>query len=395
MALRILSAIYIGMAANIYIPVAPSILGAMVDYQGLGNDVAGRLIAYNFWGATVSTVLALFILHRPGWNLRLTAGVCLLLVILTSFAAIAFADNVQALAVIRFANGIGAGLGFTVCCVAVVGTPNVERSYAILYGSPFLISGAGLALLPQVYRAVGIEGAFIGMAAFNVAALFLLPFIPRSVGAETAEKSDQPLTIDARLYPLCALVLGALFLHYVFNSGIWTYFERLGVAAGMTAEVAGAILGPGMSAAILGMIAASLLGDRLGYLRPIYLGTAAILASTLALLFSSEALVFGLATALFNASITFVTPYFVAILAMLVPSGFGVTAANVMTIAGFSTGPFVISFVVASGDFTLSILITGIGFVIVLFLVHLFARRLDRGPAELAPLRSLCITTTP
>ena len=130
----------------------------------------------------------LFILHRPGWNLRLTAAFCLMLVILSSFTAIWFADNLPALALTRFANGVGAGLGFTVCCVAVVGTPNVERSYAILYGSPFLISGLGLALLPQVYQAVGIEGAFLGMAVLNVAALSLLPFIPRSVGEGDKKK---------------------------------------------------------------------------------------------------------------------------------------------------------------------------------------------------------------
>jgi predicted MFS family arabinose efflux permease len=165
MVLRILSTIILGMAVNVYIPVAPSILGALVDYQGLTTDVAGRLISYNFWGATVATVFAIFILHRPGWNLRLTMFVCVLLVVVTSGASVWFAGDVTALGVIRFVNGLGAGLGFTVSCVSVVGTPRVERSYAILYGSPFLISGAGLALLPYVYQSTGIEGAFYGMGA--------------------------------------------------------------------------------------------------------------------------------------------------------------------------------------------------------------------------------------
>jgi hypothetical protein len=337
-------------------------------------------------------VVAIFILHRPGWNLRLTVLSCLLLVILSSFAGIWYADNVTALAIVRFVNGMGAGLGFTACCVALVGTPNVERSYAILYGSPFLISGVGLALLPQVYQSVGIEGAFIGMGVLNIAACALLPFVPRSVVPEKREEgSDQPGTALQSVYLLCGLVLSALFLHYVFNSGIWAYFERLGVSAGMTAEVAGAILGPSMSAAIVGMIAASLLGDTIGYLRPIYIGIAAILLSTISLFYSSSELVFGLGTAVFNASITFVTPYFVAILAMLVPSGLGVTAANIMTIAGFSTGPFIISFMVASGDYTPSILVTAVGFVAVFILVRLFASKLGAGPSGLASLKALCL----
>lgn len=379
MFMRVLALLVVGMTVNVYIPVAPSILGALVDYQGLSLDVAGRLISYNFWGATVATVFAIFILHRPGWNLRATMFVCILLVILTSGASVWFADNVPALAVVRFINGIGAGLGFTVSCVAAVGTPQIERTYALLYGSPFLISGAGLALLPLVYRTAGIEGAFYGMGVINLLTIGLLPYFPKyldSPEAGTPAASSWGLPTGTRV--LAGLALGALLLHYVFNSGIWAYFERLGVAAGIAPERAGAILGPGMSAAIVGMIAASLLGDRLGYVRPIYIGLVLIIASTLALLFSASELVFGGATALFNASITFVTPYMVAIMALLIPSGLGVTAANIATISGFSTGPFLVSFLIAGGDFTLPILLTAAGFIVVWIIVMTFVRMLEQ-----------------
>jgi MFS family permease len=390
MLLRVISTIILGMVVNIYIPVAPSILGAMVDYQGLATDVAGRLISYNFWGATIATVLAIFILHRPGWNLRLTMFVCLLLVVVTSGASVWFADDVDILALVRFVNGIGAGLGFTVSCVAVVGTPRAERSYAILYGSPFLISGVGLAFLPLVYQASGIEGAFFGMGALNLAACAFLPFFPKYITTVGKHRSVQGILLDRRMMLVAALVIAALFLHYVFNSGIWAYFERLGVAAGMSAERAGAILGPSMSAAIFGMVAASILGDRLGYVKPIYIGIVAITVSTIALLDSSSAWVFGIGTGVFNASITFVTPYFVAILANLIPAGMGVTMANIMTIAGFSTGPFVISFLVANNDFRPSILLTAAGFVVVYLLVFAFWRILKKPTSGYAELKELC-----
>ena len=379
MAARIISIILIGMAVNIYIPVAPSILGALVDYQGLSSDVAGRLISYNFWGATVATILAIFIIHRPGWDLRLTMLGCVLLVVLTSGASVWMADDIQALALVRFANGVGAGMGFTVGAVALVGTPHVERSYAILYGSPFLISGVGLAFLPHVYQASGIEGAFYGMGALNLLACGLLPFFPRSVSRSGNSREPAHSLIDNQLFLLSGLMLTALFLHYVFNSGVWAYFERLGVAYGMSAQTAGAILGPSMSAAIVGMIGASVLGDRLGYLWPIYIGTLVITACTLSLLYSSSALVFGMGTALFNASITFVTPYFIALLASLIPSGFGVSAANIATLAGFSTGPLLVSFLVTNDDFRASIVLTAAGFLLVFAIVVVFSRALQKS----------------
>ncbi len=368
------------MSVNIYIPVAPTILGALVDYQGLTSDVAGRLISYNFFGATVSTIFAIFILHRPGWNIRGTLFVCMLLIVVSSAGSVWFANDVKALGLVRFLNGCGAGLGFTTCCVAVIGTPHVERSYALLYGLPYMISGAGVAFLPYAYQSVGIESVFYAMGALNIAALGLLPFVPKTLTQGASSSTDSQHSTEKGFFLLGAFVIASLFLHYVFNSGIWTYFERLGVAAGMSAEKAGALLGPSMTAAILGMVAASILGSRIGYLRPIYIGFSVIILSTLALLFSSSEVIFAVGTATFNASITFVTPYFVAILATMVPSGLGVTAANITTIAGFSTGPFIVSFMIANDDFELAILMTVTGFVVAFLIFLYFVRRLQKLP---------------
>jgi predicted MFS family arabinose efflux permease len=376
--IRVVTIVLLGMAANIFTPLAPSLLGAMVDYQGLSIDVAGRLVSFNFWGGAVASIVALFVLHRPGWNLRLTMLGCLLLVIATNLASISSANSYPALVAVRFLNGAGAGLGFTVACVAVIATQRIERSYAVLYGSPFLISGLGLALLPLVYRAAGINGAFYAMAAINLVAILLLPWFPRTV--EGGGRNPEQAATDAKPTPvaLTGLMLVALLLYSAFNSGIWAYFERMGVAAGMTPERVGAILGPGMAAAIIGMVAASLLGDRIGYRKPIYIGMAAIAIATVALLGTPPDLLFGIAAAVFNASIPFVTPYMVAILALLVPSGMGVTAANIVTITGFSAGPLLISYFVTDSGFTPAILLTAVGFAAVWILLALFMRGLRR-----------------
>jgi len=389
-ALRIISIIVLGTVINIWIALSPSILGALVDYQGLRIDAAGRLISYNILGTTVATVLAIYIVHRPGANLRLMMFVCVFLVIITSGASVWFAGDFTALSVVRFINGLGAGLGFTVSTVAAIGTPNITRTYAILYGSAFLVGGIGLALLPYVYEFAGIEGAFYGMGLINLLACGLLPFFPKKISQEESIAEKPRLQLDRVFILMSGLVFGALFLHYLFNSGIWTYFERLGVAAGMSAKTTGAILGSSTLAAILGMIAASILGNRFGYLRPIYMGTATITIATLSLFYSSSELVFAIGTALFNASITFVTPYFIAILANLIPKGLGVSTANVVTIAGYAAGPFLVSFMVANNDFRLSIFLTAFGFIVVYAMVVFFSRILRREADGYTELKESC-----
>jgi hypothetical protein len=46
---------------------------------------------------------------------------------------------------------------------------------------------------------------------------------------------------------------------------------------------------------------------------------------------------------------------------------------------------------VASGDYTPSILVTAVGFVAVFILVRLFASKLGAGPSGLASLKALCL----
>jgi MFS family permease len=150
-----------------------------------------------------------------------------------------------------------------------------------------------------------------------------------------------------------------------------------------------------MTAAIIGMVAASVLGDKIGYLRPIYIGFVAILVSTFSLLHSSSEVIFVGGTTVFNASITFVTPYFVAILAMLVPSGLGVTAANISTIAGFSIGPFLLSFMIANDDFQPAILLTAAGFFVAFILFVYFVRLLRRSPGGEGQLKAVTTATSP
>ena len=158
----------------------------------------------------------------------------------------------------------------------------------------------------------------------------------------------------------------------------------------MSAKTTGAILGSSTLAAILGMIAASILGNRFGYLRPIYMGTATITIATLSLFYSSSELVFAIGTSLFNASITFVTPYFIAILANLIPKGLGVSTANVVTIVGYAAGPFLISFMVANNDFRLSIFLTAFGFIVVYAMVVFFSRILRTEADGYTELKESC-----
>jgi hypothetical protein len=369
----LLAIIVTGLIADIYLAVAPSLLGAMVDYQGISPRLSGQLISYNFFGSGLGTLLAPVALSRSNWNIRLTMLAALVTVSVTSVLSVWLVGSNSALSLVRFLSGLGTGVGFTAACVALVGLPNVERWYAILYGSPFVVGGVGIALLPSVYVSVGVTGAFYGIAALCLAACALLPWFPRHIGEADRQSAPAPGQLSGAGWLASGLLLSAFFLHYVFNSGIWTYFERLGVSFGMTPEYTGAVLGPGMAAGIIGMLLASWLGNRMAPVRAITAGTLVIFATTALLLAEPSGLAFALVAALFNASIPFVTPYFVGPLSRLVPRGLGVMAANAALMLGFASGPMLVSLTISGDEFTGAILLTMAGFLAVLVLTGLFA----------------------
>ena len=181
----LLAIIVTGLIADIYLAVAPSLLGAMVDYQGISPRLSGQLISYNFFGSGLGTLLAPVALSRSNWNIRLTMLAALGTVSVTSVLSVWLVGSNSALSLVRFLSGLGTGVGFTAACVALVGLPNVERWYAILYGSPFVVGGVGIALLPSVYVSVGVTGAFYGIAALCLAACALLPRLASSPSEST------------------------------------------------------------------------------------------------------------------------------------------------------------------------------------------------------------------
>ena len=372
-AARILGIVLVGTAANTFVAVVPSMVGGLVDYGGLSSRVAGQTVTYEFAGASISTFASIFILHRSNWNLRATAFVCLLISASCNFASTFSYHEVHLLQALRFADGLGAGMSFSAAAIALVGFPHTERAYAALYGSPFLVGGVGMATFPHIFAWMGIEGGFFLLGMASVVGLLLLPLFPRRPLTDATSEVPEVEGGTASWSTGAVLVMAALFVHYICNSGIWTYFDRIGVAAGLSAQTAGLILGPSTILALAGMSAAAVLGDRWGFVRPIIAGTVAIAVSSLLLFFAQGIFLFAAGTAIFNASITFVTPYFFALLAQLVPSGRAVVVGNLVLWFGFAAGPFLLSFVVGGDDFRVAIGLTVVGFGCCLALVGLFA----------------------
>ena len=369
------SIVMVGTAGNAFTPFAPSIIGALVDYLEFSLETAGRLASLEFWATSLGTIASVFYLHRPGLNLKRIALVCLGILVACNAVTIFAYDSLTLFSTCRFVSGFTAGVTWCTAAVAVTRVRDVERTTAILYGSPYLMGAIGLTFLPMIYPYYGVSGAYYTIILICIAAVpFLVLYYPEDprLSSTGEEKSEGSSGNQVQWLALGVLLL-ALFINYAANSGIWSYFERLGVSYGHAAKTVGPVVGASQLVALAGMFCAAALGGRLGEIKPILTGTIFITISTFFLFYSASLTVFFCATAIFNFSITFLTPYYFILLGRMTPSGRGVLWGNLILWLGFSSGPALVSLFIEDGNFDLSIAVTIVGFIISTILVLVFS----------------------
>ena len=369
------SILMVGTAGNAFTPFAPSIIGAMVDYLEFSLETAGRLASLEFWATSLGTVASTFYLHRPGLNLKRIALVCLCILVICNVVTVFTYESLTLFSACRFVSGFVAGIAWCSAAVAVTRIRDVERTTAILYGSPYFMGALGLTFLPLIYPYYGISGAYYTIILICIAAVpFLLLYYPEaSRPLPAGEEKSEPITDNRVPWLGLGILLLALFINYAANSGIWAYFERLGVSYGHAAKTVGPVVGASQLVALAGVFCAAALGGRLGEIKPILAGTILITISTFFLYYSSSLTVFFCATAIFNFSITFLTPYYFILLGRMTPSGRGVLWGNLIMWLGFSSGPALVSLFLEDGNFNSSITMTIVGFIISAILILAFS----------------------
>ena len=368
------SIIMVGTAGNAFTPFAPSIIGALVDYLEFSLETAGRLASLEFWATSLGTVASTLYLHRPGLNLKRIALVCICILVICNIATIFAYGSLAIFSVCRFLSGFVAGIIWCTAAVAVTRVRDVERTTAVLYGSPYIMGAIGLTFLPMIYPYYGVSGAYYTIILICIAAVpFLLLYYPEDPRQLPAgEEKNERLTDNRVPWLGLSVLLLALFINYAANSGIWSYFERLGVSYGHAAKTVGPVVGASQLVALAGVFCAAALGGRVGKIKPILAGTVLITISTFFLFYSASLTVFFCATAIFNFSITFLTPYYFILLGRMTPSGRGVLWGNLVLWLGFSSGPALVSFFIEDGNFDSSIAMTIAGFIISAILVLVF-----------------------
>jgi predicted MFS family arabinose efflux permease len=354
----------------------PVIVGALVDLLGFTPRQAGFVSAAELAGLAIGMGALVAIVNPISRRARALAAI---VIVAMANAATMFGTTLPEILLLRFVNGVGAALAYSVFLTMSAATRRPERTFGVANAISILATGLLVLAGPYVLASAGTHGLFLGLSGIAIASLLALPLIPANPSRErngTSSSSPAPLRIDR----LVAFVLLMMFFLYTGHSAIWSYQERIGVAAGIPPRDIGLLIGSSLMLwGVLGSIAASVLGLRIGRVWPQIVSLGLSIAAAVALALSSSALAFGAASALVAISWFYGLPYQMGLLAAFDPYGRANIAGSLMTTGGAAAGPFIAALLIGSGSYRVLGVLAGLCYTIALVLVLPPAIRLARN----------------
>lgn len=352
--------------------IMPVILAASVQEFNLSDKEVGFLAALSMTGAAVIAVSALFWVRAVNWRCAALTG---LLVQGCGYALATQAQGFSGAGIAFLLVSLGGGAVYSLAITTLSDHRQPERLFGYSITLQVAFQVAGMLLLVRYATPGRFDELMLCLACLSGTGLLFAFHIPGS-GKETPAFSFNGLFRQRKaLLALC----GCLF--FFFNVGcIWAYLERIGSAAGFSAQALGNGLALGVSVGMVGALTASWQGARAGRVIPLVIGAIGTVIAVAALVPEVNLAIFVLALALYNFVWNYSLAYQYAVVAAADHSGRCIAAAPAFHAAGGAIGPAVAAILIAPGSFLVVNVLAATSVLISLVLLLPAARLTGKSP---------------
>lgn len=313
----------------------PLIVGLYVTNLGFTAEQAGYLIAAELIGAALSSFSTLILYRRVNWRGILYSST--IVIIATDITSGIF-TSYHFLLFIRFLSGMALGTTMTMTMVICGMMRDQERAFGFWSLGQIIFGVLGFALFPHLFPIIGVRGFFVIMAFFMTLLLFPIHFMPPT---GTVQQTPASSVSPARFKTLFSLSLLAVLLFYTAVGGVWAYMERIANQAGFRADSIGYVLSSASMLGVVGAGGATWLSKRFGRLLPALFGYV-LIGAGIGLLFNLQSmLLYVIGSFALKLSWWFTTPYLMANMTTLDPSGRITVFVNFVIGCGMGIGPAV------------------------------------------------------
>ena len=346
--------IWVSVTAMLFWMLMPFLVGAFVDLLGYSQELAGRITAVQLLAMTATNAFAAFTVHR--WNLaRATLAGCILAVLSDFFAG--FIQSAALMILTRIISGCAMGVIVSAAYTAISRLKNPTRILGIVQAGVSISSFVFYLVVPYLLKTTGLNGPFIGLAAFTlVAAVLTWVWFPRSEGEASVAVDQQGLWPILFAAPVLMALIGLFLGPQMAGSMMWPYLERIGVYVSLSAEKVGTTFALSAISGTLGGLAAAWMAGKIS--RSIAVTTSGLLmAASIALFLLYTIPTYFVAVQILMFTWFLMLAVVLGIFADADPSGRLIVVANVFVTGGGAAGPAVASLFLVGDNYNWVIIV--------------------------------------
>ncbi len=350
----------LAIAGSSFFLLLPLFVGRFVEDLGFTESQAGIVASWEMAGIAISSLLAVFWI--PRLNARRAVATSLVgLALVNAFAATLATPS--SMYVARFVAGFFGGVVYQVVSARIASTRQPDRMYGVLFSGQLLFATLGFAVLPPLLQGRSISAAFVALSVVTVAGLCFIQWIPGRPVTAASKGAGGPVDRRALRKPGFAF-MASIFLLYVATNAIWTYVDRIGIHAGLPASVVGFSLSAANAAGLVGALAVTFLGTKLGRSWPVAVSFVCVVFAAGVLVDPPGAAWYAVGTAVFMFVWCFQVPLIFGSIADYDSSGYLASLAVAAMTIGMVAGPAAAAWLIDRTTYA-QILLSGIACLVV------------------------------
>lgn len=249
----------------------PVISTAWVELLGFSEVQVGRVAGADLGGLSLGAVLTALVVGRMNRRALMLLGV--VIAVASNGLCMAY-TSYEATLWLRLAAGVGSGICTAVAMATLGGASRPAVAYnMMLFGFAFS-QAAEMQVLPQLSMN-GIYQVFIGCFLLGLVFLRWLPTHATDPRLDIQLDVEEPSGrhhMEHRHVPAIFpwLALGGIFLTYINIGAYWTYIELAAHDAAIDEDLVSQLLVWGSLSSITGCLIATLISNRFGLARPLF-----------------------------------------------------------------------------------------------------------------------------
>jgi DHA1 family inner membrane transport protein len=341
----LLAAVLLGTLGALTIMVVPGFVMLIAAQSGLDDRQLGFIASWDINSMAAAIGAATLLISRCNWRHLAVAGAALLVLGNLWTAA---SHGYTTLAAARVLTGIGEGLTVAVSFAALGSASNPDRAFGIYLVAGLTVSAALLALLPWLEASVGAPAVFSCIALLTAASSASVLWLPRcNPGSVQWETGAPPVCRELAISGLVGV-----FLYFIAQGAMWSYFERIGRASGVDAAVIGEAMGLSSFAGMAGALLAVSVCTRFGRVLPLVASGFVSVVSFWMLRGRVSGTELVIAGVLFNFAWNLAQPLLSGVCAEADAQGRVVVAMGCIQTVGFGVGPALAAMTLREHDFS-------------------------------------------